>query len=166
MPPVVALLNYTSCFILWRIFSQTGIFAGFSLHIINLAVRISAAAMAGDITFFSLAGPVGDYTGAHILWFFKGFSQLYSGKIYVWMYISSRSLRIFLHFFIWLNRRVRKKLDIRPWQPEFGPEEEISGFSLYIINFARRISEAAMGGAVAIYFLGCCVAHLEWGVAQ
>ena len=54
-------------FILWRIFSQTGIFAGFSLHIINLAVRISAAAMAGDITFFSLAGPVGDYTGAHRL---------------------------------------------------------------------------------------------------
>ena len=32
-------------------FSQTGIFAGFSLHIINLAVRISAAMMAGDIIF-------------------------------------------------------------------------------------------------------------------
>jgi hypothetical protein len=27
-----------------------------------------------------------------------------------------------------------------------------AGFSLYIINFVRRISEAAMGGAGAIYF--------------
>jgi hypothetical protein len=49
---------------------------------------------------------------------------------------------------------------MRPWQPEFGPEEKpfvcgnFAGFSLYIINFA-------MGGAVAIYFLGCRVAHLE-----
>jgi hypothetical protein len=86
------------------------------------------------------------------------------------MYISSPSLRIFLHFFIWLNRRVRKnQTGYAPWQPEFGPEEKpfvcgsgnFAGFSLYIINFARRISEAAMGGAVAIYFLGCSVAHLE-----
>jgi hypothetical protein len=30
---------------------------------INLAVRISPAVMAWDIIFFSLAGPVGDYTG-------------------------------------------------------------------------------------------------------
>jgi hypothetical protein len=50
--PGVALLNYISCGILWRIFCQTGIFAGFSLHSINNAVRISeTAAMggAGDI---------------------------------------------------------------------------------------------------------------------
>jgi hypothetical protein len=33
---VVALLNYTSCGILWRIFSQTGIFAGFYLSYIYL----------------------------------------------------------------------------------------------------------------------------------
>jgi hypothetical protein len=46
-PPAVALLNYISCGILWRIFCQTGIFAGFSLHIINNAVRISEAAMGG-----------------------------------------------------------------------------------------------------------------------
>jgi hypothetical protein len=72
MPPVVALLNYTSCGILWRIFSQAGIFAEFSLHIINLAARISAAAIGGDIIFFSLAGPVGDYTGAHTV-IFQGF---------------------------------------------------------------------------------------------
>ena len=53
MPPVVALLNYIRSGKLWQIFSQTGIFAGFSLHIINLAVRISEAAMkeVGDIIF-------------------------------------------------------------------------------------------------------------------
>ncbi len=33
MPPAVALSNYISSGILWRIFCQTGIFAGFSLHI-------------------------------------------------------------------------------------------------------------------------------------
>ena len=33
VPPAVALLNYISCGILQRIFSQTGIFAGFSLRI-------------------------------------------------------------------------------------------------------------------------------------
>jgi hypothetical protein len=51
MPPAGALSNYISSGILWRIFCQSGIFAGFSLHIINLAVRISEAAMggAGDI---------------------------------------------------------------------------------------------------------------------
>ncbi len=38
VPPAVALLNYTSSGLLWRIFCQTEIFAGFSLHIINLAV--------------------------------------------------------------------------------------------------------------------------------
>jgi hypothetical protein len=65
VPPAVALSNYISSGILWRIFCQTGIFAGFSLQIINLSVRISAAAMAGDILFFSLADPRGDYTGAH-----------------------------------------------------------------------------------------------------
>jgi hypothetical protein len=46
-PPAVALLNYISCGILWRSFCQTGIFVGFSLHIINNAVRISEAAMGG-----------------------------------------------------------------------------------------------------------------------
>jgi hypothetical protein len=65
VPPAVALLNYISSGILWRIFSQTGIFAGFSLRINHLnSGRISAAAMAGEIIFFSLAGPVEDYTEA------------------------------------------------------------------------------------------------------
>ncbi len=74
MPPAVALLNYISSSLLWQIFSQTGIFAGFSLQIINLAVRISAAAMAGDIIFFSLAGPLWYYTGAHTVIFCGIFS--------------------------------------------------------------------------------------------
>ncbi len=47
MPPAVAMLNYISSGILWRIFCQTGIFAGFSLHIINFVGRISEAAMKG-----------------------------------------------------------------------------------------------------------------------
>ncbi len=55
-----------------RFFAKLGHFAGFSLQLINLAVRISAAAMALDIIFFSLAGPVGYYTGP-ILRFFAVF---------------------------------------------------------------------------------------------
>ncbi len=51
MPPAVAPWNYISSVSFGGFFSQTGIFAGFSLHIINLAVRISAAMMAGDIIF-------------------------------------------------------------------------------------------------------------------
>jgi hypothetical protein len=47
VPPGVALLNYISSGILWRIFCQTGIFAGFSLYIHNNAVRVSEAAMGG-----------------------------------------------------------------------------------------------------------------------
>ncbi len=37
MPPAVALLNYISSGKLWRIFTQTGIFAGFSLNTIDFA---------------------------------------------------------------------------------------------------------------------------------
>ncbi len=46
VPPAVALLNYISSGLLWRIFCQTGTFRGvFSIS--NNAVRISTAAMAG-----------------------------------------------------------------------------------------------------------------------
>jgi hypothetical protein len=49
VPPVVALLNYISSGILWRIFSQTGIFAGFSfITTYYFVVRISEAAMCGE----------------------------------------------------------------------------------------------------------------------
>jgi hypothetical protein len=40
VPPAVALLNYISRGLLWWIFSQTGIFAGFSLNTINFAVYL------------------------------------------------------------------------------------------------------------------------------
>ena len=55
------------------------------VYLIYIAGRISAAAMAGYIIFFSLAGPVGDYNGAHtaiIRGVFVYKSQWYSGKIY------------------------------------------------------------------------------------
>ncbi len=38
--------------------------------------------MAGDVIFFSLAGPVGDYTGAHSVIFAGFFYKSHSGKIY------------------------------------------------------------------------------------
>jgi cobalamin synthase len=69
VPPAVALLNFISSGILWRIFCQTGIFAGFSLIIIYVVRSISAAAIAGNIILFSLGGLVGDYSGAYIVIF-------------------------------------------------------------------------------------------------
>ncbi len=46
MPSAVALLNYITSDLLWRIFCQTGTFLGvFSPYIINNAIRISAAAI-------------------------------------------------------------------------------------------------------------------------
>jgi hypothetical protein len=47
VPPAVALLNYISSGILWRIFCQTGTFTGFSQQIINFVGRINEAAMKG-----------------------------------------------------------------------------------------------------------------------
>ncbi len=51
MPPAVALFNYISSGLLWRIFFPNWDFRGvfFTYSIINLAVRNSAAMMAGDI---------------------------------------------------------------------------------------------------------------------
>ncbi len=78
MPPAVALLNYMSCGILWRIFAKLGYFAGFSPNIIYIANRISATAIAGDIIFFSLGSTVGHNTGAHTVIFRGIFSIYYS----------------------------------------------------------------------------------------
>jgi hypothetical protein len=47
----------------------TGTFAGFSLYIIYIAGRISEVAMAVEIIFFSLGGPVEGYTGAQTVIF-------------------------------------------------------------------------------------------------
>ncbi len=53
VPPAVALFNYISSGLLWRIFSPNWDFRGvfFIYSIINLAVRNSAAMMAGDLKF-------------------------------------------------------------------------------------------------------------------
>ncbi len=83
MPPAVALLNYISSGKLWRIFCQPGIFAGFSLYIINNAVRIRAAAMGGaeDIILIKKRikqEKIWAYTGAYTVIFRGGFSIKFS----------------------------------------------------------------------------------------
>ncbi len=81
MPPAVALLNYISSGLLWRIFFPNWNFRGvFSPYIIYNAGGISAAAMAGDIIFCSLAGPVGDYTGPILCFFAVSFYILFAGR--------------------------------------------------------------------------------------
>ncbi len=73
----------------------------------------------------------------------------------------------FLHFFIWLNRRVRKKMDIiRPWQPEFGSKEKPFVCENFVGVFTVSLilpegSAKLRWGAVAFYFLGCRVGHLK-----
>jgi hypothetical protein len=109
VPPAVALLKYISSSLFWRIFSQTEILAGFSLHIINLAVRISAAMMAGEIIFFRVPNSLQGCDG----W----------GEGWEILYIKASLVQ-------WK--------DIRLWQPVFGPAENhfvsgnFAGFSLYI----------------------------------
>ncbi len=66
---------YKQCFTLAD-FCQTGIFAGFSLYIINFVGRISEAAIAGDIFLISLGDQVRDYTGAHTV-IFRGIFSIY-----------------------------------------------------------------------------------------
>ncbi len=96
--------------------------------------------MAGYIVFFGLAGPVGDYNGAHtaiIRGVFVYKSQWYSGKIYA------------------------------PGSPRSGLKRSIlflevsRGFLCISLISSRRISEAAMGGVGSVYFLGYRVDNLE-----
>ncbi len=54
MPPRVALLNYISSGILWRIFCQTGTFRGVFPIYHYFVVRISEAAMCREHLFFRL----------------------------------------------------------------------------------------------------------------
>ncbi len=54
----------------------------FSPYIIYNAGGISAAAIAGDIIFFSLAGPVGDYTGPILCFFAIFFLYFIRQKVY------------------------------------------------------------------------------------
>jgi hypothetical protein len=79
VPLAVTLLNFISCGILWRIFPKLKYLQGFLyVYIIYIAGRISTAAMAGDIIFFSLAGPMGHYTGANTVIFRRLFPIYYS----------------------------------------------------------------------------------------
>jgi hypothetical protein len=52
VPPAVALLNYISCYILWRIFAKLGQFAGFSLNTIILSEGSEKLRCAGNIIYF------------------------------------------------------------------------------------------------------------------
>jgi hypothetical protein len=66
--PAVALLNYVSSGIFGGFFPKLEFSRGFLyVCIIYISGRISAAVKAGDIIFFSLAGPVGYYTGNIII---------------------------------------------------------------------------------------------------
>ncbi len=103
--------------------------------------------MGGGIIFFSLAGPVGDYTGAHTVFFSQDFF------LYIILQKEERSSGRALYFLgclqgcdgwgegwgiLQIKASVVHWKDIRPWQPEFGPEEKhfvsgnFAGFSLYI----------------------------------
>jgi hypothetical protein len=76
VPPAVALLNYISSGILWRIFAKLGHFAGFSLR----AGGISAAAMAGTIIFFKPRCSSGRLHWAHTVLFRGLFSILFARR--------------------------------------------------------------------------------------
>ncbi len=66
-------------------FSQTDIFAGFSLDILNLAVRISAALMAGDIIFLGCRTAYkGAIDGARSVEYYISKPLWSSGKIYAY----------------------------------------------------------------------------------
>ena len=60
------------------------------VYLIYIAVRISAAVMAGDIIFFSLAGPLVDYTGAHTGIFRGVFNISLSGTVERYRHLAAR----------------------------------------------------------------------------
>jgi hypothetical protein len=163
VPPGVALLNYISCGILWRIFWQSGIFAGFSLYIINFVGRISEAAIAGDILLFSIGGPVQwEITLGPILWFFVSFFYILlarrnSEAAMGGSWVGARGGG---HYFFrapnslegcdgWAEGReiLYIKASVvqwkyRPWRPEFGLERKhfVSGNSQFFFIFVEQRS--------------------------
>ena len=103
-------------------FAKLGHFAGFSLHIINLAVRISAAMMAGEIIFLGCRiACKGAMDGARGGKYYISKPLWSSGKIYASGSPSSGLKKKRTILFLEISR----------------------GFSVY---FVGRISEAAMGG--------------------
>jgi hypothetical protein len=134
---------YISSGITWRIFCQTVTLCGvFYVCIIYIAGRIIATAIAGDIIFFSLSGPVGDYSRAQTV-ISHGIFSIYS----IIRQMEQAKLRwveqgwgagdtIFFKVpnslegcdgwgegrgTLYLTMVVQWK-DIRPWRPEFGPQ--------------------------------------------
>jgi hypothetical protein len=122
VPPAVAPMNYKSSGLLWRIFCQTGIFAGFSLHIINLAVRISATMMAGDVIF------LGCRTA------YKGAMDGARGGEY---YISTP---------LWFNGKIYASGSPSPGLKKREPLCFWKFRGVFSVYYVGRISEAAMGG--------------------
>jgi hypothetical protein len=70
------------------------------VYLIYIAGRISAAAMAGDIIFFSLAGPVRDYTGAHTVIFQGFFSVVQWQDIIMNVYFKPKPKDFFTFFYM------------------------------------------------------------------
>jgi hypothetical protein len=143
VPPAVALLNYISSGIFWRIFCQTGIFRGVFPHIINFAVRISEAAMkgVGGIIFHNLGAQwKGTPSYCDLSRFF---SILFAARISVAAMggaevgrqnmINTRLSRVQRSLegcdwwgegrgILYFEALVVQWNDIRPWRPEIGPE--------------------------------------------
>jgi hypothetical protein len=87
VPPAIALLYYISKGILWRIFCQTGFFAGFSLHIITVKSPnvVWGLVVIGDIKI--LFGPAQFI--CKVRWFFQKQSLHY--KIFCFGYLYCKS---------------------------------------------------------------------------
>ncbi len=102
-----------------------------SVYIIYISDRISTAAMAGDIIFFILAGPVGDYTGLFSIYYSTGrFNEAAMGGAKVGGHM--------------INKYDHKRA-VLYFRGFFYKTGIFVGFPLHNINFAERNSEAAMG---------------------
>ncbi len=81
-------------------FAKLRHFAGFSLRINNIAVRSAKLRWAGGVIFFSLAGPVGDYIGAHTVIFQGLFSVVQWQDIRMNVYFKPKPKDFFTFFYM------------------------------------------------------------------